>query len=548
MTYRQQSSYTSIPAYSHLHVANMVLASLRRHLSRVFAPRSTDSVNSFDATNPKDTAQVDERLQGRSSPKASIYQRSPPQSGVTLHNPEHVPTNLSSDVLVQVMTVGDSVITIETQREDEHIERPAAKRRKGLGLRRVKTAPPVSQTVPVHGSITTIESAPNGSRRRAWSYPLGNWRKFSLVRRMRRGSDLKEVRKKARGGKAACELDSERQPPAAQNTAHPFMSGAYQGSPSHMNSATDEMGISPRTSIDLGSGHAAFTRLKGSPTKPSTIPNSPNEDQNKRKDSHFHGVMQVKEQASAEVEANTKEPTSEEQSSKSTAFLLHAIDWIRQRRASVSSNSSSSDSPVSCPYIQPARPPRRTQEVHTTQTQPAVGRLSMVSSCDESSMKSRLNLPPGFEIPVEGQAGPVDWLHRGWEEHYRRSAESAHRACHPLAAARCFPSRGEEYQRYHVVTTSQDGPQCIHAQRTKSIPDHTEYVTQVWDFANDRKGKGRKYVENADVEEGRGRLESRDVVGAEQQRERRRSSKGVCVTTVTLGECNFAKELDQSVA
>ncbi|KAK6008251.1 hypothetical protein QM012_000154 [Aureobasidium pullulans] len=411
------------------------------------------------------------------------------------------------------MTVGDSVITIETQREDEQIERPAAKRRKrALGLRRVKTAPPVSQTTPIHGSITTIESVSNGNRIRAWSYPLANWRKFSLVRRMRRGSDLKEARKKARKGKASCELNSESRFPidldGAQDMTHdpyPLMSGACQESSSHMD-LMDEMGISPRTSVDLGSGQPTFKRSTSSPTKPSSFPNSPHEDQAKRKDSHFHGMMQAKEQATNETGANGREPTPDERPRKSTAIILHAIDWIRQHHASVSSDSSSSsDSPFSSPTIQPARPPRRRQEVHTIQTQPILNRMSVVSPCDES----RLNLPPGFEVPVEGQAGPVDWLHRGWEEHFRRSAESAHRACHSLADTRHLPARGEELQRYHMFSTYQARSQC----RGASIPYPTEHATKARDFAVDHKGKGRRYMEIVEAEDGRGRYDIREDTG-----------------------------------
>ncbi|KAG9597978.1 hypothetical protein KCU77_g1037, partial [Aureobasidium melanogenum] len=532
----------------------MGLASLKRHLSRALSYHDVETSGS-DSANPTDTAQVDEQLQRhhRSSPKASIYQHSPAHSGNTVHNPEHAPTDLTGDVMVHVMTVGDSVITIETQREDEQLEQPAPKRRKrGLGIRRVKTAPPVSQTIPLHGSITTIESVPNSNRLRAWSYPMASWKKFSLVQRMRRGTDPKEARKEARRGKASCELNPESQSSndvdGAQNSAHepyPLMSNARQESPSHLNLATDEMGISPGTSIDLANRSPAWTRPNGSPTKPLTNSSSPNEGQDKRKDSHFHGVVQTKEQDSAEMEANIKEPTPDERPRKSSTFLLHAIDWIRQHRPSPVRSSSASSScsvfPLSSPVVRSAGPARQTQETHTIHSQPAVRRLSKASICDELYLESQLNLPPGFEIPAEGQAGPADWLHRSWEEHYRRSAESAHRACHPLAAARSHPARNEDLQRYPVLSAYQDGSQC----GVKSLPYPTEYTTQAWNFAVDRKGKGRRYEEDVD---GRGRFGTTDVVGAGLQRQRRRNSKGACVTTVTLGECNFARELEQSVA
>ncbi|KAG9526478.1 hypothetical protein KCU93_g5538, partial [Aureobasidium melanogenum] len=539
----------------------MGLASLKRHLSRALSHQDVETSVS-DSANPTDTAQVDEQLQRhhQSSPKASMYQHSPAHSGNTVHNPEHASTDLTADVMVHVMTVGDSVITIETQREDEQLEQPAPKRRKrGLGLRRVKTAPPVSQTIPLHGSITTIESVSDSKRLRAWSYPMANWKKFSLVQRMRRGTDPKEARKEARRGKASCELNPESRPSndvdGAQNSAHepyPLMSGARQGSPSHVDLATDEMGISPRTSTDLGNRPPAWTRPRGSPTKPSTDSNSPIEDQAKRKDSHFHVVVQTKEQDSAEMEANAKEPPPDERPRKSSAFLLHAIDWIRQHRPSPvrssSTSSSSSYSPLSSPVVQSARPVRHTQEIHAAQAQPAVSRLFKASSCDELCIQSQLNLPPGFEIPAEGQAGPVDWLHRGWEEHYRRSAESAHRACHPLAAAHSHPARNEDLQRYPVLSACQDGSQCIQTQRVKSIPCRPEHATQAWDFAVDHKGKGRRCEEDVGQEDGRGRYDIGGNTGAGHQRQRRRNSKGACVTTVTLGECNFARELGQVVA
>ncbi|KAG9855963.1 hypothetical protein KCU98_g1669, partial [Aureobasidium melanogenum] len=529
----------------------MGLASLKRHLSRALSHHDVETSGS-DSANLTNTAQVDEQLPGdhRSSPKASIYQHSPAHSGNTVHNPEHAPTDLTADVMVHVMTVGDSVITIETQREDEQLEQPAPKRRKrGLGIRRVKTAPPVNQTMPLHGSITTIESVPNSNRLRAWSYPMANWKKFSLVQRMLRGTHLKEARR----GKASCELNSESRSSndvdGAQNSAHepyPLMSGARQESSSQTNLATDEIGISPRTSVDLGNRPPACMRPNGSPIKPSTNSSSPDEDQAKRKDSHFHGVVQTKEQDSAEMEANTREPTPDERPRKSSAFLLHAIDWIRQHRPSPvrssSASSSSSTSPLSSPVIQPARPVRRAQEMHTTQPQPAVSTPSKAFGCDELYIGSHLNLPPGFEVPAEGQAGPADWLHRGWEEHYRRSAESAHRACHPWVFA-----RNEDLQRYPVVSACQDGSQCIQTQRVKSIPYPPECLTQAWDFAVDRKGKGRR-CEGDVGQDGRGRHDIREYTGAGHQRQRRRNSKGACVTTVTLGECNFARKLEQSVA
>lgn len=540
----------------------MAFSSLKRQISRALSLHNVASTSASDSAKPTDTARVDELIRGyhRSSPKASIYRQSPAHSGITLHDPTHAPTDLSADVLVQVMTVGDSVITIETQREGVEIDQPAAKRRrKGLGLRRVKTAPPATHVTPVHGSITTIESVSKSNRIRAWSYPLAHLRNFSLVRRMRRGSDLKEARKEARRGKASCELDPESQfsddIDGTENTGHdPYalMSGAYQGSPSHMEYATDEIGISPRTSVGLGSGHPALEHPKGSPTTPSHNLDSSNEDHAQRKDSHFHGIVQTKEQVSANTEANTREQTSDEHPRRGTTLILRSIEWIRQRHASPSrsssDSSSSSDSPLSSPILQPARTVRRAQETTTTQIQPAAVTRPIAFTQDDTYMESRLNLPPGFKIPIEGQAGPADWLHRSWEEHYRRSAESSHRAWHPLAAARCLPVRVEELQRYRVASICEEDSQCTPAQRVQLIPYPTEFVTKTWEFATDRKGKGRRYVDNVGAENWEGRVETWDIAGAaEPPRERRKSSQGACVTTVTLDECNFAKELGQSV-
>ncbi|KAG9944108.1 hypothetical protein KCU85_g8196, partial [Aureobasidium melanogenum] len=533
----------------------MTLASLKRHLSRALAHHDVEA-SGADSASPKKIAKADKQLQHdrQSSTKASIYQHSPTHSGHTLHNPEHASTDLSADVMVHVMTVGDSIITIESQREDDQVEQPAAKRRRRtLGFRRVKTAPAASRTVPLHGSVTTIESVSKSNRLRAWSYPLSNF-KDNLIRRMRRGTEPKEARNEIRRGKISCELNSERQSSAdvdgAQSPSQePYflMSGAYQGSLSHVNLATDEMAISPRTSIDLGNRPPARMRPDGSPTNPATELSSRNGDQDKRKDSHFHGVLQIKEQTSAEMEGNTRELTPDEHQRKSSIFLLRPIYWIRQHYASspvrsLSASSSSSDSPLSSPVMPPACPPRRIQEMYTSQAHPAISRLFKASSCDELYSGSQLHLPPGFEIPAEGQAGPVDWVHRGWEEHYRRSAESAHRACHSLTAARSLPARNEVLQRYNVVSACH-GSQCVQTQRVQSIPYSTEHISQAWDFAVDGKGKGRRCVEDVGAEDWRGRVGQN--TGAGHQRQRRRRSKGACVTTVTLGECNFAKELEQ---
>ncbi|CAD0086307.1 unnamed protein product [Aureobasidium vineae] len=538
----------------------MALASLKRQLSRVLArDTTTNGTSSCDAPELPSDAQVDEQCQ-RASPKASIYKHSPAHSGTTLHDLNQAPTNVSpeylSDAMVHVMTVGDSIITIETQQRDaEQGEQPAVKRRKkSFGLRRVKTEP-ASQSTPLHGSITTIESVPNGSRSRAWSYPLVNWKNLSLVRRMRRSADLKEARKEARKGKASCELVPGDQPQTGDadenTTAHlaPLMPGAVQGSPSHINRLSNGLDASPRASVNLGIGASAPGQDKESSKKHS---NSSSEEQIKRKDSRFHEVMQAGEKAAADMEANTREVAFEERPQKNSAFLLHPIDWIRQHHATVfplpsSDSSSDSDSRPPSPTTRPARPARRTQEPHPVQPQATRRRGSEALTRDELYMRSRINLPPGMDIPAVGQAGPVDWLHRGWEEHYRQLAESSRRACHPLAAACFLPTRGEEMQRYVPGSQCQNGRGRASTQRGQSTPYPTGVYIQTCDFAVHGKGKGIMYVQDVGAQDGRGRRENRNAAFPEYERQRR-IEEGACVTTLTLGECNFAKELGQNAS
>jgi hypothetical protein len=525
----------------------MALSTLKR-MSRVLSPRdeATDTADNCDASSQPDNAHilVDGQLQShhRSSPKASMYEHSPTHSATTLHDLEHVPTDLprrdssdSSDAIVQVLTIGDSVITVEThRRDDEEVEQAEAKRRrKSFGLRRVKTAPPTSRSTPLHGSITTIESVHTGSRLRAWSYPLVSWKDLNLVRRMRRSVDLKEARKEARKGKVSCESESDPQSLDGANVhataGYPLlmMSGAYQESPSNMGRPRDEPNISPRTSACLNSGPDI-------PGQRGDHRESSREEHIKRKDSHVNNGTQTKEKAAAEMKANTRKLSSDERSSSNMAFLLHPINWIRQYHASVSdppdSGSSSSDSSPPSPTTQPSRPARRTEETHATQPRPSQAMPFRTSTRDG------LHLPPGLEPPVAGQAGPADWLHRGWEEHYRRSAEASRRACHPLAAARSLPTSAEAMQRYNPGSTCKDGYQQQSAQRVNSTPEPPRLYTQSWDFAVGGKGKGVRDYRCA--EDG----------GAERRRVRRSRSQGACVTTLTLGECIFPKEIEQTAA
>ncbi|KAI4727216.1 lipoyltransferase [Aureobasidium sp. EXF-10728] len=552
-------SVTAAPLQVHKPGAStMAFSSLKRQLSRVLArDTANDGISNRNAPGLADEAPLDGQRQ-RASPKTSIYMHSPAHSGATLHDPNHAPTDVSpeypSEAVVHVMTVGDSIITIETQQRDaEEGGQPAVKRRKkSFSLRRVKTAPAV-QNAPLHGSITTIESVPGGSRPRAWSYPLANWKNLSLIRRMRRSADLKEARKEARRGKAR-RLVPDGQPPtddhSEQASAHlpPLMSGAVQGSPSHMDHPSNKLDVSPRASVDLGIRTSTPVQDKGSPKYRTSDSNRSSEEQTKRKDSHFHEVMQAKEKAAVDTEADTREVAFDERPQKNSAFLLHPMNWIRQHHASVfplssSDSSSDSDSAPPSPTSRPARPARRIQEPYPVQTQTAHGRASEAFTRDELYMRPRIHLPPGMDIPAVGQAGPADWLHRGWEEHYRQSAESSCRACHPLAAARCLPTRGEEMQRYVLKSPGQDGRECVSVQRRQPIPK--ELCTQTCDFAYNGKGKGTMYVEDYDTHDERKGHENRERDLAEYKRQRR-IQNGACVTTLTLGECNFGKELGQS--
>ncbi|KAI4854003.1 lipoyltransferase [Aureobasidium sp. EXF-8845] len=355
------------------------------------------------------------------------------------------------DDIVQVLTIGDSVITVEThRRETESIEPPVARqRKKSFGLRRVNTAPAAAHPIPLHGSITTIESIHKG---RAWSYPL-SWKDLNLVRRIRRSADRKEARR----GKASCDLTSVHGSSDGidehdiASSSLPVMSVACENSPSHTSRPIDELDISPRTSVCLNAG----SNVSG---ERGNHRNSSSAEQVNRKDSHVHDAAQTKGKATADLKACTRKLSSDERSSGNLTFLLHPIDWIRQYHASVSSNpdsgsSSSSSSSPSSPTIRPSQPARRIEEIRVTHTQPAKPRPSLACTREEMYMDVPLNLPPGFEVPTVGQAGPADWLHRGWEDHYRRSAEASRRACHPLAAARYLPTRGRTRHQIQAYDT-----------------------------------------------------------------------------------------------
>jgi hypothetical protein len=521
----------------------MALSRLKR-LSSVLSSHElpTETASGSNSSSPPDGSRMllNEHLRNhhRSSPKASVYEHFPAHSANTLHDPEHTPTELASHTssdasdIVQVLTIGDSVITVEThRREDDSVEPPVARqRKKSFGLRRVNTAPAAAQRVPLHGSITTIESVHKG---RAWSYPL-SWKDLNLIRRMRRSADRKEARR----GKASCDFTSAHESPNgvdAHDTAPPsppVMSGACQSSPSHISRPADELDISPRTSVCLTAGSDA-------PIQHSSYRKGSSAELVNREDSHIHDPAQTKEKTTADLKACTRKLSSDERPSGNLTFLLHPIEWVRQYHASISSNpdsgsSTSSDSSPPSPTTRPSQPPRRKEEIRITRTQPAKPRPSFACTRDEMYMEVPLNLPPGFEIPTVGQAGPADWLHRGWEDHYRRSAEASRRACHPLAAARCLPTRGEQMQRYDPGSTCQNGSQTHPAQRAHSTPGPGLRYTRSCDFAVGRKGKG---VRNCRCAGG---------AGVDNEEGRRASSQGACVTTLTLGECTFPKVVEQT--
>ena len=519
----------------------MVLSTFKR-LSRALSLRdmTTDKAGSCNAPDQPENAHGlmdgQAHIHHRSSPKASIYEHSPTHSATTLHDPEHAPTNLSvrdsrgsSDAIVQVMTIGDSVITVERhRRDDEATEEPAAKRRKkSFGIRRVKSAPSATQSVPLHGSITTIQSTHNDSWLRSWSFPLVGWKDLGLIRRMRRSSNLKAARKEARRGKASCDLNLERQSPDGADVHGPtdgplpMMSGACQESPSHVHHLTDDPGISPRTSVFFVTDNS---RQNGN------HPDVSDKEQINRKDSHFHEATHAKGQAAEELAASTRGLSSDERISGNLAFLMRPIDWFKGHHASVfglehSDSSSSSTSEPPSPTTRLSYPPRRTEETHIPHTRPAQRRMSLGSTRSEVYMEPPFHLPPGFEVPEAGQAGPADWLHRGWEEHYRQSAETSHRACHPLAAARYLPTRAEELQQHNACQAG--GPDG-------QVKDPAGMHGRSWEIPVGWKGKSVR------------RSDCLECSGAGGEGHRCTSSQGACVTTITLGECTFAKELEQA--
>ncbi|KAI5203929.1 hypothetical protein E4T39_03870 [Aureobasidium subglaciale] len=550
----------------------MALSSLKRQLSRALSLRdsSSPSTSAGDSENLTDTLPTQQQLPAfhRSSPKGSVYQHSPPHSGTTLHDTDHAPSRIHTEISnitcpsdTMVLTVGDSIITVETHRPDVEQDKQVTKktRKKSFGLRRVKTAPTGLHGAITHGSITTIESTPAASRVRAWSYPQVNWDKLNLVRRVRRSVDRKEARK----GKAASEPGSDLQARADKHEAHitsqsqsPVMSGAAQDDPSYTKRYSDGVGISPRASSSAWIVPSSWTQSNGSPRKSLPRPDSHGEGHVKRKDSHFYDTIVAKAKATIDLEAVTRELTSDKRPHRSSSILLHPIDWIRSRHnsgQSSSSDSSSSDSHPPSPTTRSSRPARPRQETHTAQipdfhwpstevldtpmqtayvlnaqAHSVCGKISeaSTSTCDELLIESRPTyLPPGIQIPAPGQAGPSDWLNRGLEEHYRCSAEFSARSCHPMAPSRyLYAQRGEEKQRFNPMHKGQ--------RHQNPAQKHIRMCTQAWNWALDDKGKG--VAQPGFVEE----------YGGEARRKKSIDRRGSCGTALTLAECDFGKGTD----
>ncbi|KEQ95423.1 hypothetical protein AUEXF2481DRAFT_29501 [Aureobasidium subglaciale EXF-2481] len=552
----------------------MALSSFKRQWSRALSLRdsSPPSTSAGDPETVTDAVPTQQQLPAfhRSSPKGSVYQHSPPHSGTTLHDPDHAPSHIHTEISniaypsdTMILTVGDSVITVETHRTDvEQNDRTTTqKRKKSFGLRRVKTAPTGLHGAITHGSITTIESTPAASRIRAWSYPQVNWDKLNLVRRVRGSVDRKEARK----GKAASEPGSDPQSPADEHEMHiasqfqyPMMSGAAQDDSSYTKRPSDGAGISPRASGSAWIMPSSWAQSSGSPGK--SLPRADSHGEEKRKDSHFYDAIVAKAKATIDLEAVTRELTSDKRPHRNSSILLHPIDWIRSRHNSgqcSSSDSSTSGSAPPSPTTRSARPARRRQETHTAQipsfgwpsaegpdtpmqtahvlnaqAQSVCGKISeaSTSTVDELLKESRPTyLPPGVQIPAPGQAGPSDWLDRGLEDHYRRSAELATRASHPMEPSRYLHAqRGEDKQRFNPMHKWQQDQHPAHRHNVHSFA--VGMYAQAWDWALDNKGKG---VAQSDFMEGR---------GGEVKRKKSSGGRGSCVTTLTLAECDFGKE------
>lgn len=491
---------------------------LKRSFDRAFS-RSSSSSSTATSDSAKDTQvhNPPSRDPGlhRSSPKGSIYLHSPGHSGETLHDAENAPSHIrpdppavvmGSDRVVQTMTVGDSVITVETHpinngRDDRMGSNSRPKSRR---LRKRHTAPVeldgiASYDPLTHGSVTTVETVPTQRRPRAFSHPQFRWKRLNFVGRARRSAELKEARKgKARSPRSS--EDQEASPPTTPSRKR----------------RSEISNMSPRASI---SGDAQVPAAKNDRSPNSHAQSQrPSVEDFGRKDSHFPDAVQAKEKETADLHALVAEQLAN-RSRKSSSFLRHPIDWIKQRRnspASLPSSSSSSSSAFETRVI-----PSKVTRCPTDNDRVAQGKKP-----------EPIRLPPGLEPPPIGHAGPSDWVHRGWEQYcsrlsFEESIEQSTRV--PL---RSSVARAEENQRAApplVWHPRADTPFLDY----KTMQAPCTHGSRVRDFASSDKGKGVGRARPALV----GGCSTEDE-GRHRQLGRMRAN-GTCVTTLALEECEF---------
>jgi hypothetical protein len=150
-------------------------------------------------------------------------------------------------------------------------------------------------------------------------------------------------------------------------------------------------------------------------------------------------------------------------------------------------------------------------------------------------METVVALPPGLEVPGLGDAGPSNWVDRGWAEHERQSAE--------LALQAQYRARVEERQRDAISAAGRERrSRCRRKRRereiSKSPPDSAGTHVRAWDYGADKKWRLLRHDtdgdDNDDDDDDEIGVNGNEMDGLRQSSGQ--GDTGACLTRLTLGD------------
>lgn len=487
---------------------------LERALSRLSTSTSTEEKTTDDSSN----------LIDRASPKSSTYELSPAHSGDTLQDAENAPSRLMcnghvntsrSGSAVSVLTIGDNHITVEAHQINGGSDEQIAARQGNLAIGRRNTAPSI-----LHGPVRTLDSSSANMPQRSLSTQRTKWKRFGLTNRTHFSPVPKGKARSITSSSKSGSLDNLSFSTPLHSSRDPATSLSPGGKTS-----SGSADISPHHSVKSLRKKSVVSNSMESEVSVPPPSNRSSDEMIERKDSHFPDAVLAKEKTTAALQADLNEELNAEKTNHKRSSLLPLIkDWVKQHRrltssTSSSNSSSSSPSPLNSGSLGKSSF-RRSSSGAAQSTRMKITRWpSNHDLARHEREPSLVHLPPGFDVPEIGDAGPSDWVSRVWDEHFAQASKAQD---NPPTRT---PPSGEEVLR---TSSSTRELELEFKQPCYSNPGH--------DNMKDSKGKGPQL--NRPVLE---RNRSTDDSVRHRNLERMRSN-GTCVTTLTLSECRFDSE------